>query len=157
MLGYYQLAMQGEQKVKEENTSRAVKEQNISRKKHQLLEEEKEHDIDQHVKRQKTGLVQKDGSIQFEVSLLYSVPVPHLMQTLMFEYTQLSSKKFATVKKFKGKIYVDIREYYESGGEMKPGKKGECESMGMDMYDPHLTRVCRNFSTLWTVGSVGKS
>ena len=28
------------------------------------------------------------------------------------------------VREFRGKIYVDIREYYEADGEMKPGKKG---------------------------------
>lgn len=28
------------------------------------------------------------------------------------------------VRKFKGMIFIDIREYYDAKGEMKPGKKG---------------------------------
>ncbi|KAL2918804.1 Transcriptional coactivator [Polyrhizophydium stewartii] len=32
--------------------------------------------------------------------------------------------KRLTVNKFKGKILIDIREYYSAGGEEKPGKKG---------------------------------
>ncbi|CAB1120110.1 unnamed protein product [Ectocarpus sp. CCAP 1310/34] len=37
---------------------------------------------------------------------------------------ELGNKKFVDVREFKGKIYVDIREYYEKDGEMRPGKKG---------------------------------
>ena len=36
----------------------------------------------------------------------------------------LDNKKRVTVHKFKGQIKVDIREFYDSNGEMKPGKKG---------------------------------
>ena len=36
----------------------------------------------------------------------------------------LDQKKRVTVHKFKGQLKVDIREYYEDHGEMKPGKKG---------------------------------
>ena len=36
----------------------------------------------------------------------------------------LDKKKRVTVHKFKGQLKVDIREYYEDHGEMKPGKKG---------------------------------
>lgn len=36
----------------------------------------------------------------------------------------LSNKKFTKVKKFAGRIYVDIREYYERDGKLLPGKKG---------------------------------
>ncbi|CAH8451311.1 unnamed protein product [Schistosoma bovis] len=39
----------------------------------------------------------------------------------------LTGKKFACVREFRGKAFVDIREYYEdkSSGELKPGKKGK--------------------------------
>ena len=37
---------------------------------------------------------------------------------------KLDDKKRVTVKKFKGKLLIDIREFYDDGGKMKPGKKG---------------------------------
>lgn len=40
------------------------------------------------------------------------------------DFPKLGNKKFVDVREFKGKIYVDIREYYEKDGEMRPGKKG---------------------------------
>lgn len=36
----------------------------------------------------------------------------------------LGRTRFAKLTEFKGKWYVDIREFYDAGGEMKPGKKG---------------------------------
>ena len=36
----------------------------------------------------------------------------------------LDQRKRVTVHKFKGQLKVDIREYYDDKGEMKPGKKG---------------------------------
>ncbi|XP_063238827.1 RNA polymerase II transcriptional coactivator [Bacillus rossius redtenbacheri] len=36
----------------------------------------------------------------------------------------LENKRFVKVREFRGKVFVDIREYYEADGEMKPGKKG---------------------------------
>ncbi|KAJ8029448.1 Activated RNA polymerase II transcriptional coactivator p15 [Holothuria leucospilota] len=36
----------------------------------------------------------------------------------------LSRQRFCNVREFRGKILIDIREYYEADGEMKPGKKG---------------------------------
>jgi hypothetical protein len=35
-----------------------------------------------------------------------------------------AKNKRVTISKFKGKLYVGIREYYEDGAKMKPGKKG---------------------------------
>ncbi|CAG0913911.1 unnamed protein product [Notodromas monacha] len=37
----------------------------------------------------------------------------------------LENKRFITVRPFKGKVYIDIREFYEANGELKPGKKGK--------------------------------
>ncbi|XP_076339509.1 activated RNA polymerase II transcriptional coactivator p15-like isoform X1 [Tachypleus tridentatus] len=39
---------------------------------------------------------------------------------------QLSKMRFVSVREFRGKVMVDIREYYESDGDLKPGKKGIC-------------------------------
>lgn len=38
---------------------------------------------------------------------------------------ELGNMKRVTVREFKGKTLIDIREYYESNGEYKPGKKGK--------------------------------
>lgn len=46
------------------------------------------------------------------------------------EKLELSPKRYVCVRTFKGKIMVDIREYWEdSDGELKPGKKGIALSM----------------------------
>lgn len=36
----------------------------------------------------------------------------------------LSKQKFLNVREFKGRLLIDIREFYDAGGELKPGKKG---------------------------------
>jgi hypothetical protein len=40
----------------------------------------------------------------------------------------LEKNRFVKVREYRGKVYIDIREYYESDGDLKPGKKGRCES-----------------------------
>lgn len=36
----------------------------------------------------------------------------------------LQGKKLVKIREFKGKVYIDIREFYEKNGELLPGKKG---------------------------------
>nr|XP_039272960.1 activated RNA polymerase II transcriptional coactivator p15-like [Styela clava] len=40
------------------------------------------------------------------------------------EKLSIGKMKFVTVREFKNKIYVDIREHYEKDGELLPGRKG---------------------------------
>ncbi|KAF0304313.1 Activated RNA polymerase II transcriptional coactivator p15 [Amphibalanus amphitrite] len=46
----------------------------------------------------------------------------------------IAPKRFVKIRKFKGKTYVDIREYWnDDKGDLKPGKKGI--SMSMEQWD----------------------
>jgi len=36
----------------------------------------------------------------------------------------LDKNRFVKVRDFRGKLFIDIREFYEKNGEMLPGKKG---------------------------------
>lgn len=36
----------------------------------------------------------------------------------------LDRNRFVKVHEFKGNVYVDIREFYEADGELKPSRKG---------------------------------
>ncbi|ODM97703.1 RNA polymerase II transcriptional coactivator [Orchesella cincta] len=36
----------------------------------------------------------------------------------------LDKKRVVKINEFRGTVFVDIREYYEKDGEMRPGKKG---------------------------------
>ena len=51
----------------------------------------------------------------------------------------LDSKKKVSIRKFKGQIYVDIREYYEKDGEKKPSKKGI--SLKPDLWEKLKSRM----------------
>ncbi|XP_035231482.1 activated RNA polymerase II transcriptional coactivator p15-like, partial [Stegodyphus dumicola] len=42
---------------------------------------------------------------------------------------KLSKMRYVSVREFRGKVMVDIREYYDADGELKPGKKGICLNM----------------------------
>ena len=49
-----------------------------------------------------------------------------MLCTLFLLIFQLSKTRFVNVREFRGKVLVDIREYYNnSDGDLKPGKKGK--------------------------------
>lgn len=45
---------------------------------------------------------------------------------------ELSTKRRVTVRKWRGTLYVDIREFYDDNGTSKPGKKGEVGGPALD-------------------------
>ena len=49
-------------------------------------------------------------------------------------YTQLGRMRYATVSEFKGRKMVHIREYYDADGEIRPGKKGQCDVLNFKSY-----------------------
>ncbi|PPQ63988.1 hypothetical protein CVT24_009417 [Panaeolus cyanescens] len=49
------------------------------------------------------------------------------------KYVDLGKKKKAVVRSFKGMALLDIREYYDSAGGEKPGKKGI--SLSLDQWN----------------------
>eukprot|EP01137_Pigoraptor_chileana_P003399 Opistho-2@43517 len=48
------------------------------------------------------------------------------------DYFDLGNNKRLSVRDFKGRWFVDIREFYDANGEMKPGKKGI--ALGLDQW-----------------------
>jgi len=51
------------------------------------------------------------------------------VKVLLFMCTQLGRMRYATVSEFHGRKMVNIREYYEADGEIRPGRKGLCVSL----------------------------
>jgi len=49
------------------------------------------------------------------------------------KYVELGKKKRASVRSFKGQVYLDIREFYGTDGDEKPGKKGI--SLAMEQWE----------------------
>jgi len=65
-----------------------------------------------------------NGSSEDEV--LFKRVEPTKQKKLQENVWELGGKKRASILEFKGKRFVDIREYYEKDGEILPGKKGIC-------------------------------
>ncbi|KAL4073964.1 transcriptional Coactivator p15-domain-containing protein [Scleroderma yunnanense] len=49
------------------------------------------------------------------------------------KYVDLGKKRRATVRTFKGKVFLDIREYFGPDDDEKPGKKGI--SLALEQWD----------------------
>lgn len=49
---------------------------------------------------------------------------------------QIGKLRYVSVRDFKGKVLIDIREYWmDQAGEMKPGKKGIYKQIYLYYYD----------------------
>ena len=62
--------------------------------------------------------------------------------------------RYASVSEFRGKKYVNIREYYDADGDLKPGKKGWF--VLYDCFQPDSLRVyhcCIGFYNVFEVES----
>ena len=42
------------------------------------------------------------------------------------QYWDLGNSRRATLRNWKGKFWVDVREFYGQETDLKPGKKGNC-------------------------------
>ncbi|KAI1756447.1 transcriptional Coactivator p15-domain-containing protein [Xylaria castorea] len=51
----------------------------------------------------------------------------------------LGTTRRITIQNFKGKNYVNIREYYENNGELRPGKKGIM--LPLEQYNALVTAI----------------
>lgn len=48
-----------------------------------------------------------------------------VLNVCVMDVFQIGKMRYVSVRDFKGKILIDIREYWmDQAGEMKPGKKG---------------------------------
>ena len=67
----------------------------------------------------------------------------------------LAKNRFVSVSEFKGKAYVNIREYYDKDGKQMPGKKGKAH-----FKSEHLISIVINcfYNKRYRVGycSMGK-
>ena len=71
-----------------------------------------------------------------------------LMTTSGEKYIDLGKKKRATVREFKGTVFLDIREYYGADDQEKPGKKGislTLEQVGQSPF-LHLNKTSSIFA-----------
>lgn len=56
--------------------------------------------------------------------------------------------RYVSVRDFKGKVLIDIREYWmNQDGEMKPGKKGNHIGSFGDIHMEHI--YLKNYSRTW--------
>ena len=53
----------------------------------------------------------------------------------------LDKSKFVKVREFRGKILIDIREFYEKDGELRPGKKGMPFSLFMNFQRSNIVSL----------------
>jgi len=60
------------------------------------------------------------------------------LNPLLFSYAQLGKMRYATVNEFHGRKMVNIREYYEADGEIRPGRKGLCLRLMLAVLLMHL-------------------
>lgn len=64
---------------------------------------------------------------------------------------ELDSKRKVTLSQFKGKWRVDIREFYDDKGEMKPGRKGI--SLSLEQWEKLISMVPDITQSIQTVTS----
>ncbi len=60
---------------------------------------------------------------------------------------QLSSKRRVNVTKFNNALLINIREYYEADGELKPGKK--VRQLLSPLAEPTFVRHTTNIAETW--------
>lgn len=68
-----------------------------------------------------TNLLQEQNYIYLSLSWKVAAEITHLFQ--------IGKMRYVSVRDFKGKVLIDIREYWmDQAGDMKPGKKGNCQT-----------------------------
>ncbi|KAL8358179.1 hypothetical protein RB598_002787 [Gaeumannomyces tritici] len=81
--------------------------------------------------------VDNEGNPYWEVSRVADKhPVAVSTPTDSWEFPQISAKRRVGIAKFNKMVLVNIREYYDQAGELKPGKKGI--SLTLDQYQALL-------------------